>query len=600
VFPLVDVVVPGPWWNCLTYRCVEEELSEGCRVRVPLGRGTRTAFVTRSGSGENPVAVSALRNVMEVLDRHPVFPPSLWHLSGWIGETFLCGRGMALGDMLPPDILSGAPCEAFPFPRISERECPADTLVYRNRDAQRFEEYERLIRETKGSSLVLFPEYGMARRFFDSLTEKSDVLLWPGQGGKRLRAAWDATRRGIPRVVVSAPGGCYAPLPQIDLVVLEEENAASYDSQKYPYMNYRMIAARRAREHYAHLVLGGRMPSSRVFRRYTPVSGDRPGSRLILVRKSDVRKKTAVGVEGQIPIGQAILRTTEKTLRQSRVALWILDRVGYAIGIRCDDCEKEVTCGRCGGTLRWKQGETFAVCTRCNTHSPVPERCPVCGGFILKGDRPGIETLCRTAARCAGDGRVVECNAGDFSVARKRKDIERHMSGGGILLGTRGILPFCDILPVGLVCWIDPEVELGFARYFGSVLLFSMIWESCWRGNDVEKRRVLVQTSDMGARWIKGLRQGWNLFWSEEIRERREMALPPYTLQFEIEASREIRKDLLESLTQANIDVIPWSDGNERAIVVGGSLRVMVRAMEKHFSIRASGMGFPRIRVRME
>ena len=596
---LVDVIVPGPWWNQLTYRC-EENLSAGSRVRVPLGRGTRIAFVSHFPSEES-TSPPTIRKISEVLDISPVFPASLWDLSNWIGETFLCGQGTALGDMLPPDVLKGATYDALCFEKTSGGVSrTTDSVVFTPRDEDRFEEYRRMIRRTDGVCLVLFPEGETARRFYASLDGKDDVLLWPNGGGRRAMQAWDSARRSIPRVVLGAPGVCYAPLPRIDLVIIEDESASSYDSQKFPFLNYRMIAARRARDHGAQLVLGGRMPSARAFQRYRPPCPERPGSRLVLIRKNAALHKATLGIDKDLPVGHAIVRMTERMLRESQVSLWILDRLGYAVGIRCDDCGAAIACTRCGGALRWKERDAVATCMQCRLNVAVPERCPSCGGVLLIGERPGTEALRNIAARCSGNPQVVECVAEDFSVVSRRKSIEKRVSDGAILIGTRGILPFCDTLSVGLVCWIDPEVELGFSRYYGAVLLFSMIWESCWRGPGAEKRKVLVQTSETGAKWIRGARQGWGAFWDEELRERKLMMLPPYQMHYEIEAPPVVRSSVLESLRHANIDVIPWSEENERALVVGVGLRTMKKAMERFFSIKASGLGFPRIRVRME
>jgi len=511
---LVDVIVPGPWWNHLTYLC-EENLSVGSRVRVPLGRGTRIAFVSRFPS-EDSASPPTLRKISETLAISPVFPASLWKLSDWVGETFLCGQGTALGDMLPPDVLKGASYDALCFEKMSDGDNrTTDSVVFRPRDEERFEEYRRLIGKTEGTCLVLFPERETAQRFYASLKDRDDVLLWPNGGGRKAMLAWDSARRSIPRVVLGAPGVCYAPLPRIDLVVIEDECASSYDSQKFPFLNYRMIAARRARDHGAHLVLGGRMPSARAFQRYRPSCAERPGSRLVLIRKNAALRKATPGIDKQLPVGRAIVRMTERTLRESKVSLWILDRLGYAAGIRCDDCGATIACARCGGALRWKERDAVATCMRCRLKVAVPERCPSCGGVLLIGERPGTEVLRKIAAGCSGNPQVVECVVEDLSVASRRKAIEKRVSDGAILIGTRGILPFCDTLPVGLVCWIDPEVELGFSRYYGAVLLFSMIWESCWRGPGAEKRNVLVQTSETGAKWIRGARQGWSAFWDE-------------------------------------------------------------------------------------
>ena len=107
---LIEVVVPGPWWNALTYEApfVPEP---GSRVRVPVGRGERIGFAA-GPAWERPEAT--LRSVREVLDERGPLGVELWELMCWVGRTFLCGTGMVLKMACPAKFLEGAPLDV-PF-----------------------------------------------------------------------------------------------------------------------------------------------------------------------------------------------------------------------------------------------------------------------------------------------------------------------------------------------------------------------------------------------------------------------------------------------------------------------------------------------------
>ena len=105
----------------------------------------------------------------------------------------------------------------------------------------------------------------------------------------------------------------------------------------------------------------------------------------------------------------------------------------------------------------------------------------------------------------------------------------------------RGALALCDALDVGLVAWLDLDFELRRAEYGARFHVFSMLWESCWRGrsaSDTEGRLVLVQSRRSGGAWRDSLARGWGAFWRDELNNRRALDLPPFGLLVQIEPSR--------------------------------------------------------------
>lgn len=105
----LDVIIPGPWWNTLTYILKESVVPpSGSRVRVPLSNTSRVGFVSGitddSECEKNDVEY---KEVTEVLDNSSVFGENLWDLALWVGHYFMCGAGEVLKVISPPQLLNG-------------------------------------------------------------------------------------------------------------------------------------------------------------------------------------------------------------------------------------------------------------------------------------------------------------------------------------------------------------------------------------------------------------------------------------------------------------------------------------------------------------
>ena len=176
------MVVPGPWWNTLTY-IVEDALSlvpmEGVRVKVPLGKGTRVGFV-KGAVYPATEGVKGLRPLEGVIDERPVLSDELWNLAGWVGSTFLCGMGTALQLMCPAQILRGEPLASPPNQSQDQSDVAFHEVPFYNPiDEERFEYYrDELSSWDSGQkrTLLLFPEANTASVFFAGLLKRLKIL----------------------------------------------------------------------------------------------------------------------------------------------------------------------------------------------------------------------------------------------------------------------------------------------------------------------------------------------------------------------------------------------------------------------------------------
>ena len=598
----LEVVVPGPWWNTLTYTFDMRPSADsslipkiGARVRVPLGRGERVGFVA-GRVGSPPEYRRGLRAVNEVLDENSVLGDELWGLAGWMGRTFLCGMGEALQVVCPKPLLQG---DAL----VSRDGCAKingefrEVSYYDPRDDKRFSYYRERLLSGERRTLLLFPEGESAKAFWSRLPEatKPEVLLWPSTGGKKLWDSWKKVHRGEVRVVVGAGGAVFAPL-DFDEVIVDDECNPGYVFLRAPRISARSLAGMRAKLLKASLLLAGRMPSAKTFLRTRPECTVLPRrSNYVFVDMSRSFDPEIKGVEGTLPITKALLERTRATLEQGRHVLWIMDRKGQAGEVYCSDCGSSLFCPRCGSVMRSEDGGLVLRCIKCGAQEALPAKCPSCKGALLQGKRPGLEALLPLAIRYI-KGHPVRLD----STERK------HERSPSLILGTRRVLALCDTVDVGLAAWLDLDAEARKIDYNARFQTFSMVWESYWRGLNrgekkgpqTEERLVLMQSRCPGSSWQSTLWLGWGRFWRNELAERKSLNLPPYGLLVQIDLPEgEDRSSFVRTLEKANLFVMDAGDGNSPLWTAVKSTEALRAALASRFEIKHSRIGFPVVTV---
>ena len=517
---LLDVIVPGPWWNEFTYNFnynFNNNLKSGLRVRVPFGKhnGKRAGFIC--GENLNLENNFEIKEIIEFIDDEPVLKFGLWELAQWLGKTYLCGTGMALQTILPSQILDGErlplcsscrPCkgrwrgsgggvltpEEFSQSanlNFNNNKIFREQKFFDPRDNTRFNFYLDMLRR-EHNNLILFPEAELAKKFFKNLPKdvKDLSILWPSVGGQKLWDAWREIYSGNFKNVIAPPGGVFAPF-NFDSIIVEDEASEGYLSRKTPIFSARSVAGKRALDLNAELILAGRMPSSKTFMRLNAdlaklknLTQDNINSQgresilnlnkincsLMPDKKNlifvDINKSLKVeerGVEGKLPITFSMLERTRQELENGRHVLWLLDRKGGAAEVFCIKCGNAIKCEKCGSIMRSEHDGQILRCPRCNNKLEMLTKCPECGGEVLSGKRPGLEVLFNAAERLIKNYKII------LHDANKKFNL-------------KAIRTLCSDLDIGLIAWLDLDAELRRSDYNARFRVFSMLWQSCWRG----------------------------------------------------------------------------------------------------------------------
>lgn len=603
---LISVAVVGTWWNDLTYEAERPAscYEPGVRVRVPLGRGSRVGIVLGPGS----TFCGEVRRVESVLDDRSLLQPHVMPLLRWFCGVALCGMGMAIKTLLPSKFIDGEPMDGSP---ASLDSCAANggvSFVYDPCDTSRFDRYAEILADG-APSLVVCPTHASAQALFAHLRDTSRLTNDIRDGIELLRLStpraewrdWGRLSSRVGGVAIGAQFAAMVPMPGLARIIVEDESNAVWRTMRPPEHSVRSLLAMRAKLSGASLVLGGRMPSARAFAKLD-ASGAADAMRGAVARPRakrtifvDMRHAFAPAIkdiEGPLAVSEPLVRETERALSSGMWALWALDRKGYAGEIYCADCGASVTCERCGGAMRWEAAAGVVRCVVCRASVRVPDSCPLCGGRMLSGRRPGIEALPQLARSALSSGTPIFLPKDEVDPREP-----------GLIIGTRAVLEELDARDVGLVGWLDADGEARREQFDARARAFGLIWESMWRGRSPESRSVIVQTRRPGVGWQSGLADtaaGWRTFWRAEMDERREFSMPPFMPLIKVEASAADASSLSRELGDAEVEhwVDEQGEGSKRVVWIRArSTREVKNILAPRFDISRARRGYPSITV---
>ncbi|MDY3868485.1 MAG: primosomal protein [Pyramidobacter sp.] len=593
----VNVIFPGPWWNALTYAS-ECPIAAGIRVQAPVGRGTRTGVCI--GTAEASSAELRLRNISKVLDSRPVLSKAYLSAVSIVSRAFLCSEGDLLRSLLPSCFWKDVP-----FPEYAEEigTAPQQEFVYQYQDKLRHDVYRQKICESGGGVLCLFPEREQACAFYASLSgviPEERLILWPASGAASAHACWKRALEQANPVIIGAKGAACAPLASAKLIIVDDESNLSWRTIAPPEFSVRSFAAARARESGAQLILGGRIPSSRVVKNCAPRAPKMPKERgrLRFIDLNRVPRVNFKGIQFPLPVSDAVLSETAAAVQSGQIVFWLLDRRGVTSEIRCAECGSAVQCVRCGTPMAFESGALR--CPMCGKRAPLPDVCPQCGGRILQGALPGLESVLPMAQTLLPGKPAVLWHLDNPRTKAEAKKRLAELSSGGLLLGSRRALSLLDTLSPQLICWLDADSEARQPNYDSRFSAFSMMLESLWRGE--ARRQVVMQTRTPAKKWQKGLCAGWEYFWQLELAERKSLNFPPesHIVEIEFPKANGDMDSLAMKLDEAGFVTMMPNCGGSMLIVQTPRVAPLRRVLSDLFSIRRSRFGFPRVRVRSD
>jgi primosomal protein N' (replication factor Y) len=405
------------------------------------------------------------------------------------------------------------------------------------------------------SALLLVPEIGLTPGTAAQMVAAfgGEVALLHSQLTQDERAEqWHRIRRGEARVVIGTRSAVFAPMPDLGLILVDEEHDGSYKQEESPRYHGRDVAVMRAKLLGCTIVLGSATPSLESWNnaergRYARVEmlervEQRP---LPTVEMIDMREEFRATGKEQI-FSRQLIAETQATLDRGEQVLILLNRRGYSFVVMCRSCGEKLECENCAISLTYhKPGNESELngearvgqrleCHYCGFRRNVPSKCPKCESehlyYLGAGSQQGEERL-QEIFPGARIGRM------DRDTVRTRGDMERllsrlHSGEINLLVGTQMIAKGHDIHGVTLVGVVGADFALGLPDFRAAERVFQLITQVSGRAGRGElPGHVLVQTYQPD-HYVNTFAQkhDYTGFAARELYFRRAMRYPPYTV----------------------------------------------------------------------
>ncbi|MCD7735235.1 MAG: primosomal protein N' [Clostridiales bacterium] len=424
---------------------------------------------------------------------------------------------------------------------LLEQRKPACGLLYGVTGSGKTSVYIRLIHRTLQlgrSALVLVPEIGltpqMMRQFIAQFGDRVAVLHSSLSAGERYDE-WKRAKGGEASVVIGTRSAVFAPLKNLGLIILDEEQEASYKSENLPRYHAAEVAKFRCSQQNALLLLGSATPSVesmylaqtgkyhlfRLKQRYN-------GRNLPRVILSDTREDLRQGNSSSI--GNILRDELTENLRRGEQSILLLNRRGASRMVICAECGEVPQCSRCSVHLTYHKANGRLMCHYCGHSEPLPSRCPVCGGsLVLVGY--GTQRLEEDLAEQFPGTPVLRLDADTVSAAHTHRQLLQQFEQEKIpiLIGTQMVAKGLDFENVTLVGVIDADMTLHMDDFRAGERTFSLLTQVVGRaGRGLREGRAVIQTFHPQDSVINAAaRQDYDSFYAEEIHLRTVRQLPP-------------------------------------------------------------------------
>jgi len=410
------------------------------------------------------------------------------------------------------------------------------------------------------SALVLVPEIGLTpqlvNRFRSRFAAPMAVLHSALTDHERL-LAWRDAFSGRARVVLGTRSAVFAPVPDLGVIVVDEEHDPSFKQHEGGFRySARDLAVVRAQRGGVPVVLGSATPAFETLQNVTTGRYER----LVLTRRAaeaapprlsliDLRS-SAVRAGISTPAVQAI----ERHLANGGQVLVFLNRRGYAPTLLCTACGWLAPCRDCDARLTVHLAAARLRCHHCGADTALPERCPQCG-FAVKAVGQGTERIEETLAALFPG---TPCIRLDRDVVRRRGDMEeamRRMASGEarILVGTQMVTKGHDFPNVTLVVVLNADQGFFSSDFRAPERLAQTIVQVAGRAGRGEKAgEVLIQTEFPDHPLLRSLlAEGYDGFARVALAERSQASWPPFSRLAAVRDSAKTAEAALAFLTEA-------------------------------------------------
>ena len=421
---------------------------------------------------------------------------------------------------------------------------PSVTLLHGVTGSGKTQVYLRLVQETLAlgkTAMVLVPEIVLTpqmMRKFSSYFGSRVAMLHSSLKMTERYDQWKRIRRGEVDVVLGTRSALFAPLKNLGLIIMDEEQEGSYQSENVPRYDAREVAKYLCVREKAALVFGSATPTVE-----TAWAAEQGSYQKALLRRrynenalpevliADLRQEILNGNPGLIstPLRQEL----EKNLAAGEQSILFLNRRGSSRQLLCPQCGYVPQCPRCSVYLTYHSANGRMMCHYCGHSQPAPDTCPDCGG-AMKHIGFGTQKVEEELTRLFPGTELLRMDADTVGEGHEKLLREFQRRRIPILLGTQMVAKGLDFAGVTLVGVLAADLSLYVDHYRAAERTFSLLTQVVGRAGRGEKEgRAVIQTyTPRNDVILAAAEQDYDRFYDDEIRLRRLRRDPPFADHF--------------------------------------------------------------------
>ena len=539
-----------------------------------------------------PVGADKIRPIKRIIDKEALFGKELIEMAQWISRYYLCTLGEAVFSMIPSgrretsaggfgfeeevgekkrNELSSEQSQAvneilnasglLRYARNDELSARNDNkasslrgeaeaihssstlfhYLYGPTGSGKTEVFlslaEKILEMGKGV-IYLVPEIGLTGQVVKAVSDRfgnTAAVLHSGLTPSQRLGEWNRIMHKEARVVVGARSAIFAPVPDLGLVIIDEEHDGSYKSGTTPRYHARQVAMHRCTKLKIPLLMGSATPSVEAW--YGMQSGS--------IVKHRLTKRLAGGEMPHIScvdltmypndgcISKPLEDEINKTLAQNHQTILFLNRRGFTHFFRCNHCGYELKCKNCSVPLTYHKSENRLRCHYCGWSVFPPDSCPQCGSFDIGSSGFGTEYIEAETRAKFPNVRVLRL---DTDVLKNKDELltslEDFRQGKyDILLGTQMVAKGLNFPKLQLVGVILADAGLHMPDFRAGERTFSLITQVAGRaGRYFPDGKVIVQTYSPGkGPVLYACQSRIEDFYGAELSEREMLDFPPFS-----------------------------------------------------------------------
>lgn len=438
--------------------------------------------------------------------------------------------------------------------------------------------------------LFLLPEINLTpqllKRVEDRFADVPTAVLHSRMAAGRRTQDYLRAMLGQAKLVIGTRLAVFTPLPDVGLIVVDEEHDGSFKQDNELRYHARDLAVWRAKQSGCPVVLGSATPSleswhkaqSGAYRLLQLTERAHASAQLPQVEILNVgRLKLDNGFSPQA------LQLLKQNFEAGGMSLVYLNRRGFAPALFCGDCGHTFGCPNCSAKMVLHQRARQLRCHHCDHREPIPFKCPDCGNQDLTAVGHGTQRVEETLRAFLPKATVVRVDRDSTAHKNDWADLYRRIADNeiDILVGTQMLAKGHDFSRLNLVIVLNADGSLYSADFRAPERLFAELMQVSGRAGRADKPgKVLIQTQLPEHPVFAAVKaQDYAVFAENELNERQMFAMPPFGFQTAVRADAPRVADAMEFLNAAKETIAPLLP--ESVSQFGAAPMLMVRLAER-------------------